>query len=120
MEDGLPFLVGEADVLELNGAVDGADGTDARGVDIFAALPEDFARAVEAGEGLGQLCPDTDHLEHGSNQKSKECHERQEIAFRHGAEATISRTPKYITAALTSPMRTVDDSDMSEMAVRER
>jgi hypothetical protein len=75
-----------------------------------------FLRAVQARQRLGDLRADPHHLEHGRHQERQERGEAMKPP-RVSVPARIWRAPRYITVAPTTPISTVAERLISEMAV---
>ena len=85
---------------------------------VLGPLAQHFLRAVEAGERLGDLRADADHLEHRRHQERQKRGEREQAAERQrGGVARIWRAPIYITVPPTIPISTVAERLISEIAV---
>ena len=62
---------------------------------ILGAFPQNFVRAVEAGEGLGDLRADADDSENGRDQERQERREGQEVAERERAGEDLARADEH-------------------------
>ena len=72
VEDLLPFRVREPDLLEDDLPANRRKADGPPGIDVLRRLREDLLRPLEAGERLGELRPDADDLEDGSDQEPEE------------------------------------------------
>ena len=115
----LARLVGESDVRKIDFAANRARAPPcACGSLILGPLAQHFARALQAGERLGQLRADAHHLHHRRDQERQKRDEGHQVAQRSWvAGEHLARAHDTITTAPTMPISTVAERLISDMAV---
>ena len=91
----LAGFIGEADVFESDFAADGPERDGAARVAVFGVLHQDFVRAVESGQRLGDLRADADDSENRRDQERQERGEGDESAERECAREDLARADEH-------------------------
>ena len=91
----LSGFVGEPHALEIHFAANRAKHHGAPGIFIFGPLAHHFAGAFEAGQGLGDLRPDSHHLEHRRDKESEKGDEKHQAAHGQRAGQDLARAHKH-------------------------
>ena len=91
MQNFLPRIVGKADVFHLYPPVHAIELHRPARLFIFQLLVQNFARALEAGNGLGDLRADGHDLKDGRNQQAQKNVERKKSPQRHRARKNLVR-----------------------------
>ena len=85
MKNFLAGIVGKVHIFHDDSAVDAFHSDRAARIFVFFLFVQDFAGALEAGDGFGDLRADGDDLKHRSNQETEEKIERKPVAQGHAA-----------------------------------
>src|SRR5213592_2901156 len=95
----LPRVVSKADVFHLHQSVHAIDCRRASRLIIFQLLIQNFARALQTGDGLGNLRPDSHDLKDGSNKQAQKNVEREKGSQRHRSAQNFVRTELHDNGA---------------------
>ena len=99
MKNFLPRVVSKADVFHLHQSVHAIDCRRASRLIIFQLLIQNFARALQTGDGLGNLRPDSHDLKDGSNKQAQKNVEREKGSQRHRSAQNFVRTELHDNGA---------------------